>query len=118
MQAHLNSIAKWGKFLGYVYIIIGAIYAVTGVFAFIIGAIPGVIMIFLGIFLLRAGKEAENLLQEYDERPLAEMLNNIAKFLKVNGILMIIGLVFAIIGLIFAFTGAFFLGDLLNSMTY
>jgi Trk-type K+ transport system membrane component len=118
MQAHLNSIAKWGKFLGYLYIIFGAIDAILGLFAFIIGAIPGVIMIFLGIFLLRTGKEAENLLQEYDERPLTEMLNNIAKYFKVMGILMIIGIVFAIIAIILAFTGAFFMEDLLNSMTY
>lgn len=118
MQTHLNSIAKWGKFLGYIYIIVGVINAITGLFAFIIGAIPGIIMIFLGIFLLRAGKEASNLLQEYDERPLTEMLHNFSKYLKVLGILMIIGIVFMIIGLIFAFTGAFFFGDLLDTMYY
>lgn len=118
MQAHLNSIAKWGKFLGYVYIVVGAIDALFGLFAFVVGAIPGVIMIFLGLFLLRAGKEAENLLREYDERPLTELLNNFAKYLKVMGILFIIGIVFAIIMIILAFTGAFFFGDLLDSMNY
>nr|WP_295974177.1 DUF5362 family protein [uncultured Bacillus sp.] len=118
MQTHINSIAKWGKFLGYVYIIVGAIYALFGLFAFIVGAIPGVIMIFLGIFLLRAGKEADNLLREYEEQPMAEMLNNISKFLKVTGILMIIGFVLAIISIIFALTGAFFFGDFIDSMNY
>ena len=118
MQRSLNTISKWGKFLGYLFIVCGALTGLGGLFFFIIGAIPGVVQIFLGVFLLRSAKEAEALLRQYDETSLATMLDNYAKYLKLTGIFMLIYIILTVVILLFTFTGAIIFGDLIDSMNY
>jgi hypothetical protein len=110
MDRHLQSIAKWGKFLGYLMIVYGAIYALLTIIT-VVGVGLGVLFIFSGLFLVRSGKQAEVLLHQYDERALSELLENYAKYLKLNGILMIVSVVLLIVATIiviatgFAFNG-------------
>ncbi|MRX74436.1 hypothetical protein GJU40_20195 [Bacillus lacus] len=99
MQESLRNISKWGAFLGYLFIILGGLYALVGLFLFIVGAIPGIISIFLGIYILRSARQAKDLLQEYEEKALAELMLNYAKFLRLLGILMAIGLIINLIAI-------------------
>lgn len=50
MNKTLISISKWGKATGILFIIMGAITALSGAFFFLIGAVPGVLQIISGIF--------------------------------------------------------------------
>ncbi|MCA1064491.1 DUF5362 family protein (plasmid) [Rossellomorea sp. AcN35-11] len=97
----LKGIQKWGKFMGYLTIIMGVIHALLGLFAFVVGAIPGIVTIFLGLFILRAAKNAEKLVIGYDEHSMNEMLDNFRKYLKVQGILLIISLVLLVVTMLF-----------------
>lgn len=56
MNKTLISISKWGKATGILFIIMGAITALSGAFFFLIGAVPGVLQIISGIFLMRDRK--------------------------------------------------------------
>lgn len=118
MQKDLQTISKWGKFLGYVMIVMGALSALSGLFAFLVGAIPGIIMIFLGLYLLRSAKQADVLLRQYDEYALSEMLSNYAKFLKLNGIYMIVSLVLVVLMFVGMFVFGLALGGLADPSYY
>lgn len=96
----LRSIQKWGKFVGWLTIISGSLSALFGLFAFVIGAVPGVITIFLGIFLVKVAASAEILTRQYEETQMEELLLNIGKYLKLQGILIIVSLAFVLLGLI------------------
>jgi len=100
----LKKISRWGKFLGYIFMIFGAFSALGGLFAMVVGAIPGVLQVFLGLYLYRSAKEADKLLHQMDENAIGKILDNYAKFLKLNGILMIISFIIMII--FFVFFGA------------
>lgn len=117
MDKNLRAIAKWGKFLGYAFIVMGVLYALF-TFWTVIGIGYGAIFVFLGLYLLRSGKQAETLLRQYDERALYELLENYAKFLKLNGIVLIIGLVLMVVGLVFMIGTGFMFGEMLSDYSY
>lgn len=118
MQRDLQAISKWGKFLGYVFIVTGVLSALMGVWAFVVGAIPGVITIFLGLYLLRSAKQADVLVRQYDEYALSEMLAYYAKFLKLQGVFMLVYLGLVALFVVMGLSGAFFAGSLLDSSYY
>lgn len=96
--------STWAGFCGIMYIILGALNAIVGVFAFIIGAIPGILMILMGI-KLRAAKTQIDLLQMQPEgTDTAVSLNAIfyemKGFLQMQGIIFILALIFMLIGLL------------------
>lgn len=94
---NLKKISYWGKVSGYALIVAGVINALYGaIVGFLVGGLPGIITIFLGLYLLRSAKQAE-LLANDNGGSMDELLSNYAKFLKFNGILMIISVVLLVI---------------------
>lgn len=96
-----RKIAGWGKFSGIMLIISGVLSTVGGLFAFIVGAAPGVLQIFIGIYLLKSATAAGNI--EADQKSYKEMLDYYAKYVQMTGILMIIGIAIFVVALIFLF---------------
>lgn len=98
---NLKKLAKWGKFIGWITLILGTISAVFGLLFFIIGAIPGAITAILGWTLVKATQSAEKLANDItDEQSFAEMIKNLALYFKMQGIYMIV--IFVIYFIIFA----------------
>lgn len=89
-EQSLRRIVTWGKILGVVLMIFGGINALLGLFAFIVGAIPGVIMIYLGYLVFRSGKNAAEFIETKENVALADLLDNYGKFLMVQGIVLFV----------------------------
>ncbi|MBT2713464.1 hypothetical protein J7E23_11485 [Pseudomonas sp. ISL-88] len=96
----LVTISKWGKATGILFIIMGAFAALSGAFFFLIGAIPGVLQIIAGIFLMRSAKEAGQMAEQFNELSEENMLDNYAKFVKMQGIYLIVSIGISVIAVI------------------
>ena len=117
-RAKIEQLTKWMGFVGIMTIIGGAISAIAGVFAFVIGAIPGIIAIILGVKLLNAKQQATLMMQEDDKSYSGSFnlfIGNLSTYFTIQGILIIIGLVFAVIGFIISLIAGF---TLFNYMGY
>lgn len=101
-RENLHDLIRWTNIVGIFTIIGGVFQAIPGLFAFGIGAIPGLISIYLGTRLLRARDRAKDLLVSdvSDAQVLNEFVSSLTTYFKVQGILIIIGIVTAIIGVI------------------
>lgn len=96
----LISISKWGKATGILFIIVGAFAALSGAFFFLIGAIPGVLQIIAGIFLMRSANEAGQMAAQFNELTEEHMLENYAKFVKMQGIYLIVTVGLSVLGIV------------------
>jgi hypothetical protein len=103
-QENIQSFIKWSNIVGILSIVFGALAALGGIVAFLIGAIPGVLMIIAGIKLLNAKKAAQELVGIEDQVVFSEKLNQLitesTAFLKFQGIYYIAGVIMAIISII------------------
>lgn len=103
-QENIQSFIKWTNLVAIFSIILGALAALAGVFAFLIGAIPGVILIIAGVKLLNVKKAAAELVAIEDPTVFNERLNSLmsesAGFFKLQGIYYIVGIIMSIIGVI------------------
>ena len=101
----LQQLSAWMGFVGVITIIGGIISAIAGLFALVVGAIPGIIAIVLGIKLLNAKKNADEMLLEYTDQADSVSFNmliaNLGSYFKIQGILTIISILFALLGLFF-----------------
>jgi len=97
IRQRLLGVSKWGKFLAIVMMVLGGISALFGLFAFIIGALPGVAQIILGYFLLKCANGAKSLANSEDEKDLEEMLDGLHKYLFIQAIILIVGFVVGIL---------------------
>ncbi|MCY8423950.1 DUF5362 family protein [Bacillus vallismortis] len=100
MNKTLVSISKWGKATGILFIIMGALTALSGAFFFLIGAVPGVLQIIAGIFLMRSAKEAGQMAEHNSEQSKDFMLENYAKFVKMQGIYLIVSIAVSVLAII------------------
>lgn len=93
----LSKLASWSGFCGVMFIILGVLGAIGGLFAFIIGAIPGIIMIMMGVKLLNAKNKVNLMLMQPAGVDTAASLNavfsDLKSFFQFQGILFIIYLV-------------------------
>ena len=105
-REQLSQLSKWAGFVGIMTIISGALSAFFGLFAFIIGAIPGIIAIILGVKLRNTKKYADELLAtgsenvDQDNSKINMLFMNLNTYFKIQGILIIISLVMLGIGLL------------------
>lgn len=107
---HLKELAFWSKFVGWCFLITGIISALIGLFALIIGAIPGVITSVMGWKLIKASSHAEKLSHsENDEVTFEAFLQNYLTFFKIQGILFMISIVISILSFISIGMNFFFL---------
>ncbi len=63
-------------------IIGGGIYAFFGISLLIIGAAPGVLMIFSGIYLIKSANAAQKMSDDMPQEPHEALLDNYVKFMK------------------------------------
>lgn len=96
----IAKISTWGKFTGIMLMISGALSAIPGLFFFVIGAAPGVVMFISGYFLFKAGQDASRLKDFYDQNVQGSMLKNMGTYLQIQGILIIVGIVLSLLILI------------------
>ncbi len=100
-QETVNKLITWTNLVGIVSIVFGALSALGGIFAFLIGAIPGVVMIIMGVKLLNAKKAAQELLTIEDQSiaitKLDQLLSDITTYFKIQGILYIASIAVGII---------------------
>ena len=100
-REYLGQLSKWAGFVGIMFIIFGAISALFGLFAFVVGAIPGIISILLGVKLRNAKKYADEMLVGgQDDGKMNMLIMNLNTFFKIQGVLLIIYLALAGIALL------------------
>ncbi|MFO7294833.1 MAG: DUF5362 family protein [Caldicoprobacter sp.] len=108
LRVQLNDLARWTGVVGWLTIIGGAISALGGLFAYIVGAIPGIITVILGIKLINARKHALNIslsIEENVDPNMNGMVRELAMYFKIQGILQIIGIVLCIFALLVVLIG-------------
>ncbi|MCC2527794.1 DUF5362 family protein [Bacillus halotolerans] len=79
----LSDIAKWGKITGILLIVMGALAALSALMT-VIGAIPGVLLIISGVFLMRSAKSAKEASGNLTGSAGESMLENYGKFIKMQ----------------------------------
>ncbi|PLS19087.1 hypothetical protein CVD28_01385 [Bacillus sp. M6-12] len=100
IQEHLKKLSFWGKFVGWTLLISGGLSTLIGAFAFLVGAIPGLVTIYMGWKLIKASENADRLYHEANnEEAFQSLLKNYLSFFKTQGILLIV--MFVIYGLMF-----------------
>ncbi|MCD7032686.1 DUF5362 domain-containing protein [Metabacillus sp. GX 13764] len=109
----VSKISAWGKLTGWFMAVTGGLSALTGIFAFVIGAVPGILELIIGIFLIKAAGKAGDLKLDQSENNLSEFLSNLAVYFKIQGILLLVGLVIFLLAAII--WGAFIINLLANS---
>ncbi|MCA1180839.1 DUF5362 family protein [Bacillus licheniformis] len=114
MKKSLDAIAKWGKITGVFMIIAGGIYAFFGISLLIIGAAPGVLMIFSGIYLLKSANAAQKMSHDMPQEPHEALLDNYVKFMKWQFFYLLSNIVIFILCII-VFFFLIFLGVLADS---
>ncbi len=93
----IDSLSGWMKFMGVYSIIAGAISCLG-----IITAAIGIPMIFAGLGLNRASESLKQYKANNNQYILNEVFTNMNKYFKIQGILIIIGLVVSVISIIIA----------------
>ncbi|QEO04795.1 hypothetical protein FLQ07_03760 [Bacillus paralicheniformis] len=111
MKKSLDAIAKWGKITGVFMIIGGGIYAFFGISLLIIGAAPGVLMIFSGIYLIKSANAAQKMSDDMPQEPHEALLDNYVKFMKWQFFFLLSNIVIFILCVV-AFFFLIFLGIL------
>jgi len=85
--------------VGTITLVFGALAAIAGLFAFLIGAIPGIINIILGLKLREAKRYADQLLaSDRDPAYLNRLFGSLNSYFKVTGILLIINIAIFVLG--------------------
>ncbi len=119
-ETKLQQLSSWLGFVGIITIIGGVISAISGLFAFVVGAIPGIITLIMGIKLRKAKKHADAMLAEHDGALASanfEMLtDSLRSYFKIFGILIIIGLALSLLGFIVGLVANFILPDMLGNL--
>jgi len=107
----MQQLSAWMGFVGIITIIGGVLSALAGVFAFVVGAIPGIIAIVLGVKLRNAKQYAEALLMEQDTELYSGNFNmfveNLNIYFKIQGVLIIISLAMGLLGIIISMIAGF-----------
>lgn len=92
-------------------IIGGGIYAFFGISLLIIGAAPGVLMIFSGIYLIKSANAAQKMSDDMPQEPHEALLDNYVKFMKWQFFFLLSNIVIFILCIV-AFFFLIFLGIL------
>ncbi|HHT65234.1 MAG TPA: DUF5362 domain-containing protein [Clostridiales bacterium] len=110
-KQQLVDVGRWSGFVGIITLISGILSCIT-----IVGIIPGVVAIILGLKLRNVKRFAEEAASSLDEMSqtsrLNLMLSDLSGYFKIQGILIIIGLVLAVIGIIVAIAAGIFFSNL------
>ncbi len=110
----LNQLSAWMGFVGIITIIGGILTALAGLFVFVVGAIPGIVTVVLGVKLRNAKKYVDAIIAEEDLESKSGNFNmfvsSLNTYFKIQGILIIISLVMAVVAVILGvFAGMFYM---------
>lgn len=97
----LETLNKWSGFVGIMTIITGALTCLGAIGTFGISLIPGIIQIILGVKLRNAKTSIDKYLAG-NTGEINGIFESLGAYLKLQGILIIVGLVLAVIGIIIA----------------
>ncbi len=100
----LETLSKWSGFVGIMNIITGALTCLGAIGTFGISLIPGIIQIILGVKLRNAKTSVDRYLSG-DAVEINGIFENLGSYMKLQGILMIVGLAIAAIGIIIVVIG-------------
>lgn len=100
MEKSLKRVSKFGKIMGVLMMISGGISAILGIIT-IIGAIPGVITVWLGYLIFQSGKEADEYLTHQTEEYKEKIIVSFSKYLYISGIMLVVGLALLIPAILF-----------------
>lgn len=100
-EQNLREMSIWAGFLGIIMIISGVLSAIAGLFMFVVGAIPGIITIILGLKLRQAKQYADEMLQANNQEAINSLVASLSSFFKIQGILIIVIFVLAVISMLF-----------------
>ncbi|MCI4167621.1 DUF5362 family protein [Bacillus spizizenii] len=95
----LSDIAKWGKISGILLIIMGSLVTLSTLMT-VIGAIPGVLLIISGVFLMRSAKAAAEAEGNLSGTAGESMLENYGTFIKMQLFYAASSIVTGLIGII------------------
>ena len=119
---NLRQLSKWMGFVGIMTIIGGVIAAVTGVFALIVGAIPGIVAIIMGVKLRSARQSADAMILQAEEEPFTGNFDlfvaNLNTYFKIQGVLIILSLVFGVLVGIMGVAGFVYMGRVGGGMYF
>lgn len=113
----LSGLAKWSKIVGIFHILLGILYCLSIFLLMIPTVILGAFFVVLGTRLTNASVHLKYCLQEPEEDTMVHALDNIRKYLLLNGIMFIVMFVFVLIifAVILVFGVALF--DIIREMT-
>lgn len=101
-KMQLRQLGSWMGFMGLITIITGILLALSGLFAFIIGAIPGIITIILGVKLRAAKRSCELMAMDTHDQYFSSNFNmltaNLSAYFKIQGILVILTVIMVAVG--------------------
>lgn len=86
----MELLQRWTGILGIIFIISGVINALLGAFFFLVGAIPGIISIILGVKLRGARKYAKEYLETNNSYSLDLLVAELTTFFKIQGVFTIV----------------------------
>lgn len=117
-KQQMSDMGKWSGFVGIITIISGVLSCIS-----IVGIIPGVIAIILGLKLRNAKRFADEAIASMDDMSQVSRLNllvsELSSYFKIQGIMIIIGLALSVIGVIIAIAaGAFFFSNFPDTYYY
>ena len=104
----LYSCRGWMKLLGVIYIIGGALQAIT-----IVGILFAWMPIWLGLILYKSASAAENAYQQGNEYELVQSLAKIKTYFMIMGIATLLGIIITIVMFIFLILTGSFLSTLI-----
>ncbi len=97
----LETTSRWSGILGIITIISGVITCLGAFTTFGLALIPGIINIILGLKLNNVKKSIQSYLRG-DSYAINETFDHLGKYFKIQGILMIVGIIIAILMIIVA----------------
>jgi|HigsolmetaAR206D_1030411.scaffolds.fasta_scaffold00003_28 hypothetical protein len=89
----MKRISLWGRVIGIVTMITGGLSALVGLFALVIGAIPGIVSVYMGYLIYKTGRSAKEYLENQSSNAIEDLLKSYSTQLLTSGILLIISLI-------------------------
>ena len=94
VETIFNRLISWGKFVGIMNIVQGAVYSLSLLVLFIPTVVMGIFYILMGIKLISASNNIQIALYTKDNKSFIRALDDLRGFILINGILFIIGAAF------------------------
>ena len=97
MEKQVHSLKTWSMICGILYVLAGVVFALVGLGAVFIGAIPGVMLLFIGIFyLLIAWRSIQ-----FKKSPSTDKVADILRFVKYTIIIQMTSIVLFVGGVVY-----------------